>query len=79
MLNYLTYFAAVNANCDIQKLINTLTASPSQTFSTASGRIAGGMMFEIPEDYAYMTTTTDCFTFMLWSAKLFALVFDYHI
>ncbi len=71
--------SSVNANCDIQKLINTLTTSPGQTFSTAAGRITGGLLFELPNYYVNVLSAEHCFDLMMNVAKVTALVLDYHI
>ena len=71
--------SSVNANCDLQKLINTLTTSPGQTFSTAAGRVTGGLLFELPEYYTSILSSTECFVLMTNMAKVSALVLDYHI
>lgn len=45
---YIDMIAAVNANCAIDKLINTITQSLGEGAATLGARIGGASMFEIP-------------------------------
>lgn len=78
-LNLQNSISSVNANCDLQKLINTLTTSPGQTFSTAAGRVTGGLLFELPTYYVKILDSNNCFDLMMWMAKVSAILLDYHI
>lgn len=80
--NYLAYIAAVNSNCDLQKLIKTLTTDPSTLIPAMIARVGGGFIAEIPSRYLDMKNALsagDCTTLSFNAAKIFSLVFDYYI
>ncbi len=77
--NYVQYLAAVNSNCDIQKLLNTLTTSASTLVPQLIARIGGGFVAEIPDRYYKMKTADTCYNLFFNGAKIFSLVFDYYI
>lgn len=41
--------AAIMANCNVDKLVNTITKAIGEGASTSIARIGGGMLFEIPD------------------------------
>lgn len=43
--------AAIMANCNVDKLINTITKAIGEGASTSIARIGGGMLWEIPDQY----------------------------
>jgi len=49
--NYVSFFAAVNTYCNVQKLIKTLTTDPSTFWPAAVSRLGGGFILEIPQIY----------------------------
>lgn len=77
--NYMAYIAAIQSNCDIQKLIKTVTTDPTTLFPAMIARVGGGFIFEIPERYLKMKNAETCDDFMDQFAKLFSLLFDYYI
>jgi hypothetical protein len=52
--SYVSFLASINSNCNVQKLIKTLTTDPSTLFPAAVSRVGGGFIFEIPNTYLKM-------------------------
>lgn len=77
--NTIQYIAAVQTNCDFQKLLNTLTTSPSTLIPQIIARVGGGFVAEIPDLYYRMKTAPTCGALFLNGAKIFSMVFDYYI
>lgn len=77
--DYVTYLASISTNCDIQKLLNTLTTDPTVLIPQIISRVGGGFIAEIPSYYLKMKEATTCEDFTLYFGKIFALVFDYYI
>ncbi len=77
--SYVNIIAAVNNNCNVNKLIKTLTTDPTTMLSAGASRIGGGFIFEIPNLYKKMKTSTDCYDLSKNAAQLFALFMDYYI
>ena len=77
--NYVSFFAAVNTYCNVQKLIKTVTTGPSTFVPAAVSRLGGGFIMEIPDIYMKMKVSGSAFELARNGAKLFSLVFDYYI
>jgi len=77
--NYVTFFASINSNCNVQKLIKTLTTDPSVLFPSAVSRVGGGFIMEIPDIYLKMKTSCQCYEAAQHAGNLFSLFFDYYI
>ena len=67
------------ANCNVQKLVNTITNSLGEGASTLAARVGGGFIYEIPDYYIKIKGANTCFDKMMYSAKLFSIFFDYYI
>lgn len=77
--NYVSFFAAVNTYCNVQKLIKTLTTDAGTFFPAAVSRLGGGFIVEIPDIYMKMKKSGSAFELARNAAKLFALTMDYFI
>jgi hypothetical protein len=77
--NYLTYISAISANCDLQKLMNTFTTSPSTLIPQLAARLGGGVITEIPNKLMAMQKAKTCYIASQQMASLFSLFFDYYI
>jgi hypothetical protein len=79
MQNWVAFLAGITTNCNIQKLINTVTTDPNTLIPQIISRVGGGFIAEIPSYYLAMKDATSCTTVGLNAGKIFALVFDYYI
>lgn len=77
--DFINFFAAVNANCDLQKLINNITNSLGENASTTAARIGGGFIKEIPDAYDGILLSNNCFDKGFNGAKIFSIVFNFYI
>ena len=58
---YTNYIAAVQSNCEIQKLLTVFTTSASTLIPQIISRAAGGMVSEIPKCYERFTNAKNNF------------------
>jgi hypothetical protein len=77
--NYQSFFSSVNSDCDLAKLLNTITNSIGEGLSTMAARVGGGFIFEIPNYYLKIKGANTCFDQTASLAKIFSIVFDYYI
>ncbi len=77
--SYVSIFAAINNNCNVQKLIKTLTTDPATLAAAGAGRIGGGFIFEIPQLYLKMKRSGDCYDMAKHAGQMFSLFLDYYI
>jgi len=77
--SYVDFFAAINSNCNVQKLIKTLTTDPSTLLPASVSRIGGGFILEIPSIYLKMKKSCKCYDAAKFAGNLFSLFFDYYI
>ena len=77
--SYVDILAGINNNCNIQKLIKTLTTSPSVLLPAAVSRVGGGFITEIPNLYLKMKKSADCYDMAKFGGQLFSLMMDYYI
>jgi xanthine dehydrogenase molybdopterin-binding subunit B len=77
--SYVSFVASINSNCNVQKLINTLTTNPTTLLPAAVSRIGGGFILEIPNTYKKMKQSSTAFGVSRNFAKIFSLVCDYYI
>jgi hypothetical protein len=77
--NNMDYFAAINSNCDFQKLIKTLTTDASTLIPAMIARVGGGFIMEIPDRYLKMKNAKSCSDLSFQIAKVFSLICDYYI
>lgn len=61
--NYVDQYANINANCDIQKLLKTITTDISTLIPAAVARIGGAFIYEIPAIWKKMNDAKTCFDF----------------
>lgn len=77
--NYMTFISAISSNCDLQKLVNTFTTSPSTLIPQIAARLGGGAITEIPNQLMAMQKSKTCYIAAQHVAALFSLFFDYYI
>ncbi len=77
--SYVSIVAAINNNCNVQKLIKTLTTSPSTLVPAVVSRVGGGFILEIPNLYLKMKKSGDCYDMAKYGGQLFSLFMDYYI
>jgi hypothetical protein len=77
--DFINFFAAVNANCDLQKLINQVTNALGENASTTAARVGGGFIYEIPNAYDGIKVSENCFDKSVNAAKIFSIVFNFYI
>ncbi len=77
--SYVDIFAAIGNNCNVQKLIKTVTTSPSTLIPASVSRVGGGFILEIPNLYLKMKKATDCYDLSKYGAQLFSLMLDFYI
>ncbi len=77
--NYVSFFAAVNTYCNVQKLIKTVTTDAETFFPAAVSRLGGGFIMEIPDIYMKMKKSGSAFEIGRNGAKLVSLALDYYI
>lgn len=77
--NYVDQYASINANCDVQKLLKTLTTDVSTLIPAAVARVGGAFIYEIPNIWNQMNKAKTCFDFSKGIGKIFAISFDYYI
>jgi hypothetical protein len=77
--SYVSFVASINSNCNVQKLIKTLTANPTTLLPAAVSRIGGGFILEIPTIYLKMKRSCECYDAAKYAGSLFSLFFDYYI
>jgi len=77
--NYVAQYASINANCDVQKLLKTITTDISVLVPAAVARIGGAFIFEIPTIWNQMKVSKNCNDFSKGIGKMFAIAFDYYI
>lgn len=77
--SYVSFGSAIAAECNLSKLVKTLTTSASTLFPAAVSRIGGGFIMEIPNTYLKLKRSCDCYDAGKYAGSLFALFFDYYI
>lgn len=78
--NQLTLGASIYANCNVQALFNTLSALlTAEGSSTLVSRLAGGIIFELPNYYSqYLAAGTD-FLAAQAIGKIFQVILNYSL
>ena len=77
--SYISFVASINSNCNVQKLIKTLTTDPATMVTSSVSRIGGGFILEIPTLYLKMKKSCKCYDAAKYAGNLFSLFFDYYI
>lgn len=77
--SYISFIASINSNCNVQKLIKTLTTNPTTLVPAAVSRIGGGFILEIPSIYLKMKKSCECYDAAKYAGNLFSLFLDYYI
>jgi hypothetical protein len=77
--NSINYVAAIQSNCEILKLLNSVTTSATTLIPQLIGRLAGGMVAELPTYYYRLKKANTCYAFFYQSAKIFSLITNYYI
>jgi hypothetical protein len=77
--SYMSFVSAVNANCDFQKLISTITTDVTTLVPALIARVGGGFIAEIPSRYLKMKKATTCNDLMQEFARIFSILLDYYI
>ena len=77
--SYVSFGSAIAAECNLSKLIKTVTTDASTFFPAAISRVGGGFIMEIPNTYLKMKKSCECYDAAKYAGNLFALFFDYYI
>ena len=78
--NQLTLVASIYANCNLQSLFNTASALlTAEGSSTMVSRLAGGIIYELPNYYSQYLAATSDFVAAQSLAKIFQVVLNFSI
>ena len=76
---YTDYLAAIQSNCDLQKLLNTFTTDITTLVPQMAARVSGGLIFEIPKYWKNIKSAESCDVVFYNGGKFFSLLFDYYL